>query len=112
MSEKMPEKPDNPMNLTEDQEEQFRILLIALEIYLQRDKIRGDLWRTRPLSHKLEMIAEKHDRVMAGLDKLSQIEQGQDDLAIEIIKAMVDDLLDIVNFAVFGVRLIKEKQLG
>lgn len=102
----------NPMNLTEDQEEHFKMLLAALQIYLQRDKIRGDLWRSRPLSHKMEMIAEKHDRVMAGLDRLSEVPLDDDDLAIEIIRAMIDDLLDIVNFAVFGVRLIKEKKIG
>ncbi len=89
--------------LTPDQCGHSIVLERAMEIYLDRDRIRGDMWRTRPPSHKIEMIREKLDRVERGLSLVDET----------VVKnAVLDDATDIINFAVFLVREIEEGILG
>lgn len=92
---------------TDDHTAHEHVLDRAMLIYIDRDELRGDLWRTRPIRHKLEMIREKHDRIQRGLYML-RIRDSND----EAIKgAITDDALDIINFAAFVVRLIEEGQV-
>jgi hypothetical protein len=82
-----------------DHDVHFAVLGEAQMIYVDRDAKRGDLWRTRPPSHKLEMIQEKLDRAEYALEN-------------EQIGEYEESLLDLINFAVFAIRQVREGQRG
>jgi hypothetical protein len=98
----------NQMQLTDEHQAHLNIMIEALRIYLNKDLVRGDLWRTRPPSHKLEMIQEKHDRAERALPAIN----GDELISQDAMDEYEDDLLDIINFAVFALRQVREGQRG
>lgn len=90
-----------------DHDVHFAVLAEAQVIYVDRDFKRGDLWRTRPPSHKLEMAREKLDRAEY-VYKLIPGSPKFDELHAEF----EDSLLDLINFAVFAIRQVREGQRG
>lgn len=103
-----------PVGQLVDHGEHFGVLVQSHNIYLDRDKFRGDLWRSRPPSHKLEMIREKHDRAKRALNRMVALFEMDPALGANelLIKEYEDSLLDIINFAVFAIREVREGQRG
>lgn len=82
-----------------------RTLHRALEIFEERSAVRGDLWANVDPQRLIDMIEEKHRRVNAAMGIMRRAEdEGRQPQLLEVA---VDDLLDIINFAVFAVRHIE-----
>jgi hypothetical protein len=107
--------------LTPDQMEQMQVMMSAFHIYLNRDTIRGDMWRTRPPSHKLDMIDEKTERARRAIVLLAQqptVFASEEEYSPEaahradIVREINDCCWDIINFAVFAIREVREGNIG
>jgi|KBSMisStaDraftv2_1062788.scaffolds.fasta_scaffold61294_6 hypothetical protein len=90
-----------------DQKRHLEILMQSYEIYTDRDRMRGDMWRSRPIYHKFEMMREKTDRAEKALDRMDPAVVVEDE---ELVKEFIDSLLDNINFAVFAIRELEEGQ--
>lgn len=96
---------------TDDQMEHAAVLSEAMRIYMDRDAVRGDLWRNFPPTDKFKMIREKTDRAVSALARLGHPVKSKhfiDRLEHEII----DSMLDTINFAVFAIRQVRDGQRG
>ena len=88
-------------NLEADEENtaHFNVLLRAGAIYEERTLLRGQHWKTAPLSRHIDNIDTKVGR----LKMIAELGRSP-------VKADLDEALDIINYGVFCVREI-ERQL-
>lgn len=79
------------------------ILLEAKEIYKERNAVRGNIWR--------DFSARTH--LMHLRSKLARIEyaMGQDPTQADLANAIIDDSLDLINYAAFLVVQVREGKL-
>lgn len=84
---------DTNMSTTDMQ--QCTVLLNALNIFQERNRIRGDLWAENSIQDHLRMVDEKLRRIKYNLNG---IEEPLD------LDVLVDDALDAINFLVFAIR--------
>lgn len=81
------------------------VLERARDIFRERMAVRGDLWATSDVGGQLFMIFEKQRRVDAIMTNIGEQLREPGPAPIDHLKReAVDDLLDIINFAVFAVR--------
>lgn len=76
------------------------VLARAERIYKDRSKVRGNLWARSDAGSQVRMIEEKVQRATYAL----ALADRDGSLPESAKAAAVDDLLDIINFAVFAVR--------
>ena len=94
-------------DLTGDEHAHLSVMEEAFFIYRERTGVRGQLWREFPPSDKIRMIKEKAARMNAAYTLVPD-----EEVTPERVAAMEDDALDIINFAVFFVRQIREGSRG
>jgi len=77
----------------------------AQDIFVDRNALRGDLWRKFPPSDKIRELRERVMRVerLATIDW--QVQEGRE-------AAIADECLDIINYAVFLIRQTREGVAG
>lgn len=81
--------------------EQLRIFVEALGIYADRDAARGEAWREFGTEDKAHHIRSKAARISAGI--------GRVNIGSIKITDLVDEALDIINYAAFFVRQAREE---
>ncbi len=95
---------DGIMNMPESElVEHWRILQRAGNIYNDRSRVRGQMWRTMPPSDKIRELDERVKRIQYAYPQLRSSQ------AVAII---IEDALDIINYATFLVRQLEEGASG
>jgi hypothetical protein len=86
--------------------EQLYVMLDSLRIFHEREQVRFGLWEKFDLGDALHNCRSKVERAMMAAEHL---QHAQDDIEEEnpLVKEIEDSLLDLVNFAVFGVRHLR-----
>jgi len=88
--------------------QQEEVLANALEIFVRRSSVRGDLWAKYDEKDALAHIEDKAARLRAGMMiKDARAELGESLDIDELHAALIDDALDLCNYAVFFVRHLR-----
>lgn len=97
---------------------QIDIFMESVDIFSDRTKVRGHMWREFPPSDKLRMMGEKLRRAEAAYARLQMYEQtyANDEIHSGTLKFFKDEfedsLLDLNNFSVFAIRQVREGARG
>lgn len=87
---------------TADELQHLTVLMEALELFIERSTTRGNMWRQFPVSDKIRELRERVVRLENLQNVVSTI--GRERVA----PGMRNDLIDIINYAVFAVKQIDE----
>lgn len=71
------------------------ILMLSHQIFVERSRVRGDLWAGASVESHLNMAEEKLKRIRRNLHGL------EEPIDIDVL---LDDALDTINFVVFLIR--------
>ena len=106
---------------TSDRNRYFENILEAFRVYVARDSIRRALWKQYPARDQMQQIKIKSERVLSILDnhKKALNEAAAAGAPDEVLSegiareaderaVMLEELDDIINYAVFAKRIIKE----
>lgn len=93
------EEPVNAISIA-DRDSYFAVLLQAFRVYLDRENVRHGLWKQYPARDQVQQIKIKAERVVSILDRE---ENTSEELAV-----VLEELRDIINYAVFGYRITEE----
>ena len=94
------------------QVEHFRVLERANRIYVEKSQIRGQMWLEWPPSDKIRELRERVMRIESAYWERSRLippEPGPESPHIDLQLAIVEDALDMINYAAF---LIKQLERG
>lgn len=93
---------DEPVNAISiaDRDAYFAVALQAFRIYLDRENVRHGLWKQYPARDQVQQIKIKAERVVSILERE---ENTSEELAV-----VLEELRDIINYTVFGYRLVEE----
>lgn len=102
---------------TDSTTEQGKVLTEALDIFIERNPRRGDLWAQFGASDSLFHVTSKLARAKAARDKIVQLlDLRQSEEVTKMIEEceaeIIDSCLDMANFAVFTVRHVRAGRLG
>lgn len=89
---------------TESERQQFDVMVRAFEIFRDRSRVRGDLWKDFHVKDAQHHIASKMARITKAEERLQSGDLGR----IEYEDEVVDDALDIINYATFIVRHVEK----
>lgn len=87
------------------------VLFEAQQIFKEKNALRGDMWREFPPSDKLREIQERQRRIeklYARVLEMPPFDRQQSML----VKAIEEDTLDLINYAVFFIRQLREGARG
>jgi len=94
------------------QTEHFRVLQRANRIYVEKSQVRGQMWLDWPPSDKIRELRERIMRIESAYferDHLIPPTPGPESPHIDLQLAIVEDALDMINYAAF---LIKQVERG
>ena len=99
-----------------DYEAEHRAVLDeALQIHIEKSQVRGQLWLTMPPSDKIRELDERVNRIQVAYAAREQVippEQGPEFPQAPFERAIIEDALDILNYAVFLIRQIRAGEHG
>lgn len=114
---------DEPVNAISpaDRDKYLENILAAFGVYVTRDSIRRGLWKQYPAKDQMRQIKIKSERVLSILENITRdlneaaslgappdvIGEGIAREASER-EVMIEELHDIINYAVFSLRIIRE----
>jgi hypothetical protein len=90
----------------------FGVIAEAFEIHLEKETIRQGLWKEHPAEDQSNQIKIKIDRVIRSLERLRDLKVGEGQLAEALQQNMLEEYADIINYSVFGSRLVNPADLG
>jgi hypothetical protein len=91
--------------MTEDQLPHAMILIEAIKIYLEKDPVRGSMWRDFGAEDKVRELIERSRRIEVALGHMDSSLPGHDKHMCEV---MIEDALDLINYSVFFIRQLRE----
>jgi hypothetical protein len=92
--------------------EHFRVLGRAQQIFKDKSKLRGQMWLEFPPSDKIRELIERARRLESGYQHI-RFEDGLGPDTDAVIRlAMIEDALDIINYATFFVKQLERGQRG
>jgi hypothetical protein len=104
-----------PEELAESAKAQEAVLMEALAVYKERNARYGDAWRRSGWRGTLTDLRRKIERAWSFLWSAEprdvvevQAWQDADPKPIDADPVDVDDLIDIINYAVFSIRAVRE----
>lgn len=86
------------------------ILQEAYAIFEEKNALRGDMWREFPPSDKLREIQERYRRIMRMYANVLETQRDIGEDPAHVIEAIEEDTLDLINYAVFFIRQLREGQ--
>ncbi len=89
---------------TTSEGQQFDVLVRAFEIFRERSHVRGDLWKDFHVKDAQHHISSKQARISKAIERADSGVLGLTEFEIEV----VDDALDIINYAAFIVRHVEK----
>ena len=75
----------------------------AFAVHLNREEIRHGLWKEFPAADQARQIKSKVDRVLRALELVDQLKISQE----EAQDSILEELDDIINYAIFAKRIVK-----
>lgn len=85
----------------DDQEGHLAVLDAAFLLYIEKDGQRGDMWRQFPVGDKIRELRERVTRLEALADR--------SEVKIDVKHTlMIEEGLDVINYAVFMIRQLQE----
>ena len=87
----------------EDAHDYVRVIQAAWAVHVDRERLRNGLWKQYSCRDQAVQIRTKIDRVLNALDLLGGT--LSEPMRTEVIHNMVEEFLDIINYADFGVRI-------
>lgn len=87
----------------DDVEQYFKNVLEAFSVHIDRERIRRGLWKQYPAIDQVRKIVQKGDRNMRTLDLVQSGQVSQADARDQ----MLEELDDIINYAIFAKRIIR-----
>lgn len=106
---------------TSDKDQYLENILEAFRVYIARDSIRRGLWKQYPARDQMQQIKIKAERVLSilerykrDLDEAAALGAPSEVIGGGIARedseraVMLEELDDIINYAVFAKRIIKE----
>lgn len=86
----------------------FDVIRDAFSIHIDREKIRNGLWKDYPAEDQANQIKVKVDRVLRSLAQLEGLPAAIDvsSRSAEFRDNISEELYDIINYAVFAVRIV------
>lgn len=94
-----------PHILDGDREAYLHIIDDAVTIHIDREKIRRGLWKEYPARDQLNQVKVKIDRILRTLELIEQTEDPDEKQTL--IDAVVSEGYDIINYTVFGIRILE-----
>jgi hypothetical protein len=82
--------------------EHGQVLAEAQDIYINRSKVRGQMWLETSIERELRMVEEKMNRAKAALLGGADGEDGLEDP--DRMKEFIDSCIDGMNFFAFAVK--------
>jgi hypothetical protein len=83
----------------------FDVISGAYAVHIDRERIRRGLWKEYPAMDQFNQVKIKVDRVLRSLEFLA--EDQRDPMPRQ--QNIAEEGFDIVNYSVFGVRILKGK---
>jgi hypothetical protein len=80
----------------------FDVIYDSFSVHVDREKIRNGLWKDYPAEDQVRQIKAKTDRVLRSLEQLPRTGVSKD----EFVSNITEELLDIINYANFAVRIV------
>ena len=87
----------------------FDVIRSAFDVHIDRERIRNGLWKDYPAEDQFNQVKIKVDRIVRSLEVLKKLPdtegyfERRDDLRANIVA----EAFDIINYAVFGVRIMR-----
>lgn len=102
-------EPPTPEELERSNKEHMEVLDMAMRVYAERNAKYGDAWRRSGWRGTLTDLRRKIERAWTFLWHATPIPKPDEGEArIDVDPDHIDDLIDIINYAAFSVRAIKE----
>ena len=92
------------------QREHQVVLDEAMKIYIDKSRVRGQLWETMPPSDKIRELDERVKRLQVGYKAMEAEVVKPANSSIASI--LVADAVDIINYATFFVRQVRSGVRG
>jgi hypothetical protein len=86
------------------------VLLEALWIYKNKSQIRGQMWLEWPPSDKIRELRERVMRIEAAYINRERIINDQSTEALDT--AIIEDSIDVINYAAFLIKQIRRDMSG
>jgi hypothetical protein len=94
------------MSANEFDDEHARVLNRAHRIFIDKSKLRGQMWMEFPPSDKIRELRERVTRLENGYQRIRWTED-------DIMKAaLIEDALDMINYAAFFIKQLERGQNG
>jgi hypothetical protein len=100
---------------SEDQVQHLGVLAEAMDIFIEKDALRGDMWRQYPPSDKIREIRERADRLTSANTILARMAEENGDTHANgdlVEETLISDALDTINYAAFLIKQIREGARG
>ena len=97
------------MTVEDFEREHLNVLMEAHEIFVQKSKVRGQMWLNHPPSDKIREIGERAERMANALPLL---QTGNIPRKEEIREIIIEDALDVINYADFLIKLLRRGDDG
>jgi hypothetical protein len=101
------------MRPIEFENEHLAVLNRAHRIYVNKSQLRGQMWRDFPPSDKLRELRERVSRLEAGYQQIRFDDPVEPPAAEVVVKeALIEDALDLINYAAFFIKQLERGQRG
>jgi hypothetical protein len=87
----------------DDAHDYMRVIRMAWDVHVDRERLRKALWKNYSCRDQAVQIRTKIDRVLNALDLLDG--DLTESMRAEVTHNLVEEFLDITNYANFGVRI-------
>ena len=84
------------------------VLRQANDVYKAKSHVRGQLWLTMPPSDKIRELRERVNRIEAAYGRLQSSQASRN----EVDEAIIEDSIDIINYAAFLIKQIRRGHRG
>lgn len=86
--------------------EHSAVLAEAMKVYVAKSQVRGQMWLDFPPSDKVRELDERVARIQNAMNVL------QTDCETEAVDAIIEDAIDVINYAAFLVKQIRRGHRG
>lgn len=105
----------NDLITPEDATAYFGVIEAAFHIHLEKEELRRGLWKRYPAKSQVDTMRVKVDRLLRSLETLPSESRQQSGLVRsglrdDMITNMLEELHDIINYAVFAARILRGEQ--
>lgn len=86
-----------------DQERYLEVVNVAYAIHLEKESIRHELWKQYPAGDQVNQCRVKVDRILHSMKRVEADPTGDHD---PVVANVLEELADIINYAIFAYRQV------